>query len=208
MTGLLLGGVEPARLPSSLITNLMAAYLGARGAVDLPDMLPDLPMSPSGRMGHGRQLEFTLGARRILGQQSATSGMPRVAPTLLMPPPHGITAPEVARLQQLSSGLQVSNAEVRRILGVNMRQGTPEQTWQAIQSRVSQGATDPQLSEHAEALVRQKAEIIRAWARHENLVFRNEADQRAKEEELLGKIWKWLLRELQLTDDGTGFITP
>lgn len=208
MTGLLLGGVEPARLPSSFITNLMAAHLGSTGVTSLPEMLPDLSMSPSGRMGHGRELEFTLAARRILGRPSATTGMPWLAPTLLTPPPPGISSPEAAVLQRLSSQLQVSNAEVRRILGVNMSRGSPEQTWRAIQAGVGAGTVDPQLSQHARALVRQKAEIMRVWAQHQNLVFSSEADQRQKEEEFLGKIWKWLLQELHLTDDGTGFITP
>jgi hypothetical protein len=208
MTGLLLGGVEPTRLPSSFIPNLMAAYLGAQGREDLPAMLPDLPMSGSGRMAHGRELEFTLGARRILGQPSATSAMPRVAPTLLTSPIPGVTSPEVRNLHRLATGLAVTNAEVRRILGVDMNRGSPEETWRAVQTRAARGGMNPGLSTNAEALVRQKVAVVRAWANQQNLSFKDQRTLEEKQEEFLGKIWKWLLAELHLTDDGTGFITP
>ncbi|WP_327688509.1 DUF4157 domain-containing protein [Streptomyces tubercidicus] len=208
MTGLLLGGAEPTRQPSSLIPNLMAAYLGSQGAMNLPDELPGLPMSGSGRVAHGRELDFTLGARRILGQPSATSSMPLTAPTLTAPQLHGLTSPQAQRLHGLASGLAVSNAEARRILGINMSSGTHEATWQAVQQQVGSGNVNPQLSQSAQDLVKAKVQIIRAWADHQQLDFRNENDKQKKRDEFLNKIWKWLLHELKMTDDGTGFTTP
>lgn len=89
-----------------------------------------------------------------------------------------------------------------------MSSGTHEATWQAVQQQVGSGNVNPQLSQSAQDLVKAKVQIIRAWADHQQLDFRNENDKQKKRDEFLNKIWKWLLHELKMTDDGTGFTTP
>ncbi|WP_405926467.1 DUF4157 domain-containing protein [Streptomyces sp. NBC_00035] len=203
MTGLLLGAIEPARLPSAVITNLMATNLGARGVINYADALPNLSMSPRGRMSHGRQLEFAVNAGRILRNQSPSSTLPRRPASLPYTPLPGIVSPQVREIHQLATGLQVGHIPARSTFGLNMRGGSAD-SWRAIESQIDNQAR-PELTPDAQALVRQKAAMIETWAKDQKLDYRNRESAEKAQKDLMERIWRWLLRELSMTDDGTGY---
>jgi hypothetical protein len=82
--------------------------------------------------------------------------------------------------------------------------GGPADSWRAIESQINNGAR-PELTPDAQAIVRQKAAMIESWAKDQKLDYSNEESAAKAQKDLLDRIWRWLLGELSLTDDGTGY---